>query len=424
MRWPAVIARTAALLPLLLLFGCPSVDWYETYDHTGRQPFDLYALHELLAARPEGLRLLRDSADLSLLDTVAGGTYVFVGHHPYYGEAAVTSLLDFVERGNTAFLAAEDIPEDLAYHLLGDACYYGAFEEDDLNGTPARYPVVALDSLVAYRYPTGDSFHLVNIRYWEPNPVPLRTVSERLLCDPALDIQVLGSLDTFGINFLRLGWGDGNFYFHANPVFFTNWFLMDSTAYRYPQSVLAALNPGPVYWDEYHRRYRNDPTAADSPAARREYTGGRNLLSGNQTLRYIQQRRELALAWYLLLAGVLLYVISRGRRRQRIIPVLPGRENSSRRLIDTISRLVHQKGNHAALAQRELASLRFHLNHRRGIRWREGEAPPADLCDRLGLPEDTVARALAQIRVVARGKPLEEGDLLRFYRAIEPLYRG
>ena len=410
-------------IALLSLYGCPPVNWYETYRIDEQHPFDLYVLYELLEARPEGLTVLQDTSDLSQLDSLAGSNYVYVGHRPFYGEAAVTGLLDYVERGNTAFLATEEIPEDLAYHLFGDDCYYSEyFEEYYYEDT--RFPTIVADTVNTYRYPSGDSFQLVNIRFWKPAATSMAVVNDLLLCDETLDIQVLGSLDTFGTNFLRLGWGRGNFYFHSNPHFFTNWFLVDSAEYRYPEALLSVIADGPILWDEYHRRYRRPPagSANNTPQAQRQYNGGRNLLNGNDTLLYIQERRELAFAWYTLLVGSLLFVIFRGRRRQRIIPIIPPRENSSRRFIDTISRLVYQKGNHTALAQRELASLRFHLNTRLGLSWAEGQPPPASLASRVSLPAKVVERAVTQIRVVAKGKELKEGDLLRFYRAIEPLY--
>lgn len=335
----------------------------------------------------------------------------------------MTQLLDYVERGNTAFLAAEEIPEDLAYHLFGDDCYYSEYF-DDYYYTDFRFPTVEVDTVNAYHYPSGDSFQLVNIRYWQPMYTSLTTVNDLLLCDETLDIQVLGSLDTFGTNYLRIGWGQGDFYFHSNPRFFTNWFMLDSVEYRYPEAMLSVIGEGPVIWDEYHRRYRRPPAAGNnSTQAQRQYNGGRNLLNGNDTLLYIQERRELAFAWYTLLGGALLFVIFRGRRRQRVIPIIPPRENSSRRFIDTISRLVAQKGNHHALARRELGALRFHLNTRLGLAWSEGQPPPDDLATRVNLPTEAVERALSQIRLVTSAKSIKEGDLLRFYRAIEPLYR-
>ncbi|WP_157976229.1 DUF4350 domain-containing protein [Lewinella sp. IMCC34191] len=403
---------------MICLCGCTSTDWSENYDPEGSNPFDLLALRELLSARAEGLQTLRDTADLHRLDSVGARNYLFVGQYPYYSDEAITDLLDYVSKGNNAFIVAKQLPEDLLLQLFTEDCY----DPEQGGLLEPAFPEVYLDSLTAFRYPRGDSFKLVNTRFWVPVALPLQVIPEVLLCNPDRNIQALGTIDSAGINFIRVDRGAGAIYLHTNPIFFTNWFLVDSTQYRYAQDVLGVIRSGPTVWDEASRRYRRSASQTGQQASR-DYTGGRNLLSGNDTLRYIQEHRALAFSWYTLLVGALLYVLFRGKRRQRVIPLLPARVNSSKRFIDTISRLVHEKGNHAALAQRELASLRFHLNARFGVRWGEGRLPPDDLSERIGLPADVTERALAQIRLVAAGRPLEEGDLLRFYRAIEPLYR-
>ncbi|MGB3799493.1 MAG: DUF4350 domain-containing protein [Lewinella sp.] len=406
-------------LATVSLCGCTSTNWSENYDPEGSDPFDLLALRELLAARPEGLVTLQDTADFQRLDSLEDSNYLFVGEYPYYTESAVEQLLEYVGDGHTAFIAAKQLPEDLLLELFSYDCY----DPEESSLLEPTFSEFYLDSLTAFRYPKGDSFELVNVRFWRPMAIALHTVPEYLLCDPDRDIQVLGTIDSVGINFIRVGWGAGNIYLHTNPVFFTNWFVVDSSQYRYPEEMLRVIRSGPTVWDESSRRYRRSAAGADQHASR-DYAGGRNLLNGNETLRYIQEHRALAFAWYTLLAGVFLYVLFRGKRRQRVIPMLPARVNSSRRFIDTISRLVQEKGNHAALAQRELTSLRFHLNNRFGLRWGEGKPPPADLSERIGLSADVTERALTQIRLVSAGRRLEEGDLLRFYRAIEPLYRA
>lgn len=417
MKRPALLTLLAACA--CCFCGCPSVDWSENYAVEGREPFDLLALHELLAARPAGVSDIRGRRQLAELDTLDGRTYLFVGQYPYYTDTAVIRLLDYVEKGNDAFIAAEWLPEDLSRALFGANCEADTTNWDETHAYE-YFPDVYLDTAVAFRYPGGDSFLLTNVHYWKPAVKRVSVIEEELLCTVDTNHQVLGGIDTAGINFVRFTWGEGAFYLHTNPLFFTNWYVLDSQQYRYPQAMLEVLGTEAVAWDESSRRYRR---AGGGSEADRDYYGGRNLLNGNETLRYIQQHPALAFAWYSLLAGVLLYVIFRGKRRQRIIPFLPRRENSSRRFVETISRLVLQKGNHAALAQRELSALRFHLNQRLGVRWAEGQPPPQDLVERLGLPPEVTRRALTQIRVVSAGRPLEEGDLLRFYRAIAPLYR-
>lgn len=407
----------AAVICLLTFYGCPA-NWAETYQYDGKDPHDLYALYELLQARPEGLQLIEDS--LAVLNNVeAASNYVFVGSYAYFNEKSVTQLLDFVERGNNAYIAAYQLPEDLGYHLFGDACFNDYYlEQND------KFPTFYLDTVsLTVGTDTFTQYHV-----WDHKPYGRATnyIDGSLLCDESFDNEIQGFVQYDNINFVRLHWGAGDFYFHTNPISLTNYYLVDSVQYAYAEATLAALGPGPVYWDEYSRvppavaRQRNNQRNQQN---QRGYSGGRSLLKGNEALSYIQQQPPLAFAWYTLLFTAVLFLVLKGRRRQRIIPHIPGRDNSSKRFIDTMSRLVFQGENHGALARQELNSLRFQLNERYRVKWKEGDPPPENLADLLGITEEVASRALIEIRIVQKKQYLEASDLMRFHRAIEPLFQ-
>jgi hypothetical protein len=398
-------------LGLLSFYGCPD-SWYDSYDYEGKEPFDAYALYELLSARSEGVVLVDDSLSLLREDTLQTSNYFFIGRYAYYGEQSVTELLDYVERGNTAFIAAYELPEDLASHLFGDECYYNIYYNQD------RFPYLDLDSVSLQLNDGQDEYQLVNVYNHRPMPRPMFYLNDGLFCDEFLGNETLGLLDSTYVNYARLPWGEGNFFFLSSPIFLTNYFLVDQDKYQYAEATLGALGPGPIYWDEFSRV----PPSVARQRAPRNYRGGRNLLQGNETLSYIQEQPPLALAWYGLLLGGFLFVLFRGKRRQRIIPIIKPRENSSKRFMNTISRLLFQKGHHAALARQELSSLRHHLHERFNVRWREGEPPPENLGELIGAPDEVMEKALKEIRIVQNSKSLEEYALVRFYRAIEPLY--
>lgn len=405
-----------AAVCLLTLYGCP-VNWAETYHYDDTDPYDLYALYELLEARPEGLELVEDS-----LAVIAGApepaNYVFVGKYAYYNERSVTQLLDFVERGNTALIAAYEMPEDLGYHLFGDGCF-NDYHLDQFG----KFPFFYLDTvLLEVR---AQAYELVHVNRHEPSYRSAYYMDESLLCDEGFDNEVLGYLQSDNINYVRLHWGEGDFYFHTNPIFLTNYYVADSLRYAYAGEVLSVLGEGPVYWDEHSRLpapVARQRTARRNTQNQRKYGGGRNLLKGNEALSYIQRQPPLALAWYTLIFTTLLFLVLRGRRRQRIIPVITRPDNSSKRFIDTMSRLVHQGENHGALARQELNGLRFHLKSRYGIRWKEGEPPPDNLAELTGAPPEVVQRALIEIRLIQKSIAIEETALVRFHRAIEPLF--
>lgn len=400
---------------LLVLCGCQT-DWYESFDYKDKGAHDLYILHELLSSRPAGLVTITDSLTL-LSDSTRRGNYLFVGKYAHYPERSVTQLLDFVERGNTAFIAARALPEDLAYHLFGDQCFAGEYLSQD-----ERFPRFFRDTVTLLL--PKDTFLQAHLWDYEVYDREANYLEGSLLCDPALDHEILGFVDYEYINFVRLGWGAGDFFFNAQPLSLTNYYLADSLRARYAAASLSVLGEGPIYWDEASRtpppvtRARN-PSRQD-PA----YDGGRNLLKGNPALSYIQQQPALALAWYTLLATALLFILLRGRRRQRIIPLMARRENTSRRFIDTLSRLRRRGQDHAALAQREIDHLRYHLNERFALRWKEGAPPPEQLAQLTGLPEAIIARAVAEIQLVQSGKDVDETRLFQLHRALAPLFRS
>ncbi|OAV43552.1 DUF4350 domain-containing protein [Lewinella sp. 4G2] len=425
MRSARTFFQWAALCVVLFASGC-GLDWRESYDYTDDDPFDLYVLHQLLQARDGGLTMLQDSLPALSADEEEVANYVFVGSYAYYNENEITHLLDFVERGNNAFIAADELPEELAEMLYGSDCYFNYDEydysttyDDDYSIRPGYHDTVQLTLETA-----GEPYQLVHVYDWKPTRDRVNFVPDYHLCDPEIDNVSLGTVDTNFIGYVRLNWGKGNFYFNTQPKFFTNFYLVDSTSYHYAEDALAiALNDGPIYWDEASRIppavARQKREARNRPA--RQLTG-RNLLSGNESLSYIQDNPALALAWYLLLASVLLYVFFRGKRRQRIIPIINQRENSSKRFIDTLSRLIYQKGNHGALARQELRSLRFHLQDKFGIRWQPSEPLPKNFAELTGASATLIEGANIEIKIVHDKRSIDETALVRFYRAIEPIY--
>ena len=416
----------AAAICLLLASGC-GLDWQERYEYQDDDPFDLYVLHELLKARPAGLETLLDSLPVLSSDTSENANYVFIGNYAYYNEREITNLLDFVERGNTAFIAADYLPQELAEHLYGYDCLYNDFEYD-AYGNPqyASGSILSADSVYLSINEYEEEYLLVSIYQWKPMETSHAYVPDYYLCDPAIDNEAIGYLDSTHVNFVRLNWGEGNFYFNSSPRYFTNYYLVDTVMgyYAYAEDALAVLTDEKIYWDEASRispTVARQRRAASNPRPRN--VQGRNLLSGNEALSYIQNQPALALAWYLLVVATILYIVFRGKRRQRIIPIIRRRENSSRRFIDTLSRLVYQKGNHAALAQQELRSLKFHLLNRFGIRWNPESPLPDNLAELTGAAAGVVERANIEIGLVRAKSDVDESDLVRFYRGIEPLYR-
>jgi hypothetical protein len=96
----------------------------------------------------------------------------------------------------------------------------------------------------------------------------------------------------------------------------------------YLSEILAGLQPGNLYWDAASQAPAQDQKEAANP------------------LTYILRQPALAWAWYLLVILSVLWVFFRGKRRQRIIPILAQNENSSYEFIRTIAHLHFKKRNY------------------------------------------------------------------------------
>ena len=75
------------------------------------------------------------------------------------------------------------------------------------------------------------------------------------------------------------------------------------------------------------------------------------LYEDQNPLDYIMSEPSLKAAYYFLLLGALLFVLFRGKRKQRVIPVIEQNKNTSLEYIDTVSQLFHQQGQHEKLVE-------------------------------------------------------------------------
>ncbi len=404
---------------LLLLSGCNQFSWIESYRYNKKQPYDLYALYELLASRPAGLQMNKDTLGSLLKDSLQQANFIYVGSSIYLDEADVSALLNFVHYGNSAFLCVKAIPEDLRYHLFGPDCFYLMDQAyfsgiDDVYEDTARF-------FIDYPGLLPDTGFVTDFKYrFRTTKHNWTYIDSAMLCDPYYGLTTLGSIENGGFNMLQLSWGDGYLYLHTSPELFTNYYLSDSSRQAYATAALRYLADGPVFWNEYGRS-RKPPPSGKGPGY--EPGSGRRLLSDNHSLGYILEQPALGLAWYLFVGAAILYVLFRAKRRQRAIPIIQPPKNETLAHVDTVASLAIHHGQHLKLARQELRSLRHHLLERYQIRWLEGQAPPADLAQRSGLSQLRVNKAAIKAKTIENAKQLDAEELRDCYRVLQALYQ-
>jgi len=148
--------------------------------------------------------------------------------------------------------------------------------------------------------------------------------------------QQISSPSTLGYvasypDFIRYKVGSGHITLHAAPLALSNYFLLQDGNEDYLTGLWHTLpgNIANIYWNEYYVRSESE--------------------SDYGTL---WKYSSIKLALLLGIAALLLYVLFEGKRRQRIIPILPPVRNDSVSFVETVGRLYYNKGNHTNLAEK------------------------------------------------------------------------
>ncbi|MBA4139776.1 MAG: hypothetical protein H0X70_04595 [Segetibacter sp.] len=118
--------------------------------------------------------------------------------------------------------------------------------------------------------------------------------------------------------YIKVPYGKGVFYIHANPLCFSNYFLLYKNNAAYTAKVLSYLpaETSKIYWDEF---YKLGPEGAATP------------------FRFILSNEFLRWALRLSLIGLVLYVFFEMKRRQRVIPVITPLKNSTLEFVKTVA---------------------------------------------------------------------------------------
>ena len=325
--------------------GRDRYDWSETYHINAEEPFDLSDFHRLAKKHFAKTQLLdhATSFQTAFSDSNAGPrTYLFVGNNQYLRRAEIDSLLRAVRAGADAFIATDAYSEYLIEQLgIGfrrvirvDTTETYILQHPDFRGKEYQLSYFYRDTLSQYFWAS-----------WE-------TADQANYLNQNNDVVLLGVNALGNAHFIRAGLGKGRVFLHAAPVVFTNLMLSRDSGLVYSLDVLRHLNPkSTLLWDEISRKPKPDyePGSGDN----------------RSPLSFILSEPALRTAWYILLGTLILLLVFRSRRAQRIIPVLPVNRNGTMEFARAIGREFHRTRNYSAVQREQwqvfLAYVRQHF---------------------------------------------------------------
>jgi hypothetical protein len=374
----AIALTSGALYYFYAYKAYPKYAWYKTLRPKGKQPFDLDLFYEILKTNQFGVDITTNKGTglrhLNLRKKHQ--TYIFFqgdDGKPFYKEEDVDTLIRFVEEGGTAFFACTSLGEKLSTRLLKDE----AKEVILLAAVPSRGEITSTKRpLVLFGEKPGPPI-------WFSTPGPEGDAPLRYLY---FDMngewyylkngcRILGTIDG-KVNFLEIPVGKGRILWHSMPEVFGNVYLKDKAFFGYTDKIASAFRlrkiaaevPEQGGWlDRFSNSVGNGTkTILVDEAAKIPFMGNESGAT-KSPLRYLLSQPGFRWAWFTLLGGVLAYLALLARRRQRPIPLLPNRVNSSLHFIRAISDLYLRNKNHYYLCQQKMKVFLSYIKNRFGI---------------------------------------------------------
>ena len=295
-------------------------DWKETFSKQDKNPFGCYVLHDMLPSIFSSAPITTSRQTIYEIQKQYQETpslnYIFINESFNPSTYDSESLLSLVNEGNNVFIAAYDIWGKLAdsLHIKTNSKYVGFLALD----TTKRYTWNQLTNPTLENKKLYRSRIAYRVNYFESFDSTHTTV--------------LGVDSMQRANFIRMKYGKGNFYFHAMPVLFTNYNLLYENE-EYISKTLSYLPINKTIWDEYYKIGRSGPQTP---------------------MRFILSNDSLRWGYYTLLILVALIIFFQGKRRQKIIPILPPVSNTTLEFTETVGRLYFQYGDHKNLANKKI----------------------------------------------------------------------
>ncbi len=310
------------------------LNWRPSYTASDRIPFGCYVLYEELPNLfPEQEIYSSNESLYNILanrDTSKTSNYLLINDFLDLDKQETNQLLQYVSDGNDSFIAATG---------------FGTILSDTLNiKVETQYSV--MEDTVQIRL-TNNSFSKKNYTLtrgvYNTHFSSVDSLNTTILGYISFDtkkglINSASPEKTESPNFVRIKFGKGNFYLNTTPQTYTNYYMLKDNA-GYVANTLSYLKDKHVYWDNYKKSGR---IVIDSP------------------MRFVLNQKPLKWAYYLSMIGLLIFIIFKAKREQRIIPVIEPLQNSSIEFAKTVGGLYYEHRDFTDLISKKI---NFFLEH-------------------------------------------------------------
>lgn len=388
-------------------------DWDNTKtDHQSLDPYGYFIFYHLLKNQHADFRTLRFNSQYKSLDTinVRKRLYVFVGAKFKTHEKRVDKVLDFVNRGNDALICADLFPDQVK-KIIEDhySVKTSVFTNIDVNFTDSALRVPYYFKIrFVYKRKTKERFWTSFER--TSNYYSLDSTNQT----PAEVTVYETNVNTFNPVYISIPYGKGHLYLSSLPYSLTNIALNYESGIRHAERIIACLpQDKPIIYDTYINKHPQDVEEPGDPSRR------------SSPLEFILANKPLRWAYYIILFGLVLYILFKSKRRQRIIPAHEEVENNSVEFADTMSKLYLQYGQHKYIVFQQERNLLNYIRNKYYIKTMKVDDEYIErVAIKSGIDKARLTNLFNRFAGIKRDNFASSNDVVQIYAEIEHFYKN
>ncbi|WP_187477492.1 DUF4350 domain-containing protein [Amniculibacterium sp. G2-70] len=291
-----------ALLAFFELGKKEITDWRKNFDINQKTPFGLFVFdHEIDALLHNKVQRIKPSPYHYYTENPKNSPHTILVIQKHLDAESWKKILNQIHSGSDAMIIDTEINKKIQDSLNFVVEAYYNEEQSEYEFTDKK---LSDNSLKLDKFPGNSTI----------------THSD-------LKNEILGKIKVdstqWNANFIKINFGKGHIYYHSDPTFLTNYYLLKPNGERYTEGVFSYLKDQKTLW----------------------FVDNIKDLPSTSPLSFILKNPPLKYAWWLFLGGLLVFAIFGAKRKQRIIPVMEPLKNKSVEFVQSIGNLYLQEGD-------------------------------------------------------------------------------
>lgn len=320
-----LVAVYIAVIVLFVWLTPKDIQWLDDFRLSSNQPYGSYILNEEIDNIFDEVEETDESLYTIVRDsTLSESNFLIITSSFQVSEKEQNNLLEYAARGNNVFISANYLADDLL---------------DTLNLT-YQYAYLGISDLLENQLQVaiGDtSYKSIDNKYYFSKQTSL--VYYTNLYDSLQQAEILSVTKNNGIDdkwvkpiLVKQAFGNGYFYIHSLPYAFSNYYMLHKNNNQYASEILSQLPNQQTFIDNYYK-----PRFSQKPI--------NEVFLSEKSFKW---------AFILGVSLILLLIIFKMRRKQRMIPIINPPENRSLEFTKTIGDLYfNTKDNHDLVLKME-----------------------------------------------------------------------